>query len=115
MTPSIVNSEPTQELPKQFRNYQNTPERIVNFYKLNHTVQTLSLVLSKKKYYLDQLSESRHERKMGVWEQLVRLNSLVDESDPDTELSQIQHAYQVCRIGNEYEFLIYYRVPKKLD
>ena len=31
---------------------------------------------------------------MGIWEAMEYLNTLVDESDPDTELSQIEHLMQ---------------------
>src|SRR4051812_13899098 len=33
---------------------------------------------------------------MGIWEALEYLDSLVDDSDPDTELSQTQHALQTA-------------------
>jgi inositol oxygenase len=34
--------------------------------------------------------------KMGIWEALDYLNTLVDDSDPDKNLSQIQHNLQVA-------------------
>ena len=85
-----------------FRDYDNAPERVKEFYRLNHAEQTLQTVLEKKKRFLtgkgwnddgDKDSTITTCRR-GVWDQLVRLNSLVDDSDPDTQLSQIQHAYQ---------------------
>ena len=33
---------------------------------------------------------------MGVWEALEYLNTLVDDSDPDTDLSQIEHNLQTA-------------------
>ncbi|KAK7447433.1 hypothetical protein VKT23_014142 [Stygiomarasmius scandens] len=33
---------------------------------------------------------------MGVWQAMEMLNTLVDESDPDTELSQIEHLLQTA-------------------
>ena len=33
---------------------------------------------------------------MGIWEALEYLNTLVDESDPDTDLSQIEHLLQTA-------------------
>ena len=33
---------------------------------------------------------------MTVWEGLEKLNKLLDDSDPDTELSQIDHALQTA-------------------
>jgi inositol oxygenase len=34
------------------------------------------------------------KRRMGVWEAMEYLNTLVDDSDPDTDLSQIEHLMQ---------------------
>ena len=31
---------------------------------------------------------------MGIWEAMEFLNTLVDDSDPDTDLSQIEHLMQ---------------------
>ena len=33
---------------------------------------------------------------MGIWEAMEFLNTLVDDSDPDTELSQIEHLMQTA-------------------
>jgi inositol oxygenase len=73
-----------------FRDYRETVRPGVReFYKLNHTHQTLDFVLKKKAEYLP-----RTKRRMSVWEAMEFLNTLVDESDPDTDLSQIEHLMQ---------------------
>jgi inositol oxygenase len=73
-----------------FRNYEATARPSVReFYKLNHRHQTLDFVLGKKKEYLPLA-----KRKMGIWEAMEFLNTLVDDSDPDTDLSQIEHLMQ---------------------
>ena len=33
---------------------------------------------------------------MGVWEAMEYLNTLVDDSDPDTDLTQIEHLLQTA-------------------
>ena len=33
---------------------------------------------------------------MGIWEAMEYLNTLVDDSDPDTDLSQIEHNLQTA-------------------
>jgi inositol oxygenase len=83
------------EAPKsheQFRDYE-ADERpgVREFYRLNHAQQTLDFVLSQKKKY-----QARTRQRMGIWEALELLNTLVDESDPDTELPQIEHALQTA-------------------
>lgn len=74
----------------QFRDYRKEARPSVKeFYKINHQHQTLDFVLRKK---ADFLSFSRKE--MGIWEAAEFLNQLVDDSDPDTDLSQLQHLLQ---------------------
>src|SRR5262249_12259984 len=61
------------------------------FYRLNHTHQTRDFVLQKQKEY-----SPLNKRKMAIWEALEYLNTLVDDSDPDTDLSQIEHNLQTA-------------------
>lgn len=76
----------------EFRNYE-APARssVREFYYLNHRYQTFDFVQSKKKQYLP-----LRQRQMGIWEAMEFLNTLVDDSDPDTSLSQIEHLVQVA-------------------
>ena len=73
-----------------FRQYP-TEGPIYEFYRQNHAAQTRELVLAKKRQYL-----TLDRRVMGIWEALELLDTLVDESDPDTRLTQIQHALQTA-------------------
>ncbi|KAG2233939.1 inositol oxygenase [Thamnidium elegans] len=75
-----------------FRDYEAADEEqplVAAFYKENHEKQTLEHVLQKKALY-GQLNHAE----MGIWEALELLNTLVDESDPDTQMSQIVHSLQ---------------------
>jgi inositol oxygenase len=73
-----------------FRRYDEAaPDGVREFYRLNHTRQTRAFVLAKKRQY-----GAKQRGEMGVWEALEYLNTLVDESDPDTDLSQIEHLLQ---------------------
>lgn len=75
---------------KTFRDYRaNVRPGVVEFYRQNHANQTLAFVLEKKRQYL-----ARDRRRMGIWEAMEFLNTLVDDSDPDTDLSQIEHLMQ---------------------
>ena len=94
-------------LPKpidQFRDYANARPRVEEFYALNHAHQTLDFVLGKKREYL------RSDRKvMTVWESLDYLNTLVDDSDPDIDFTQIEHALQTAeaiRAANQPRWFI---------
>jgi inositol oxygenase len=77
---------------EQFRDYQAEARASVReFYRLNHTNQTLDFVLEKKKQYA-----AKKRCEMGVWEAIEQLNRFVDDSDPDTELPQIEHNLQTA-------------------
>ena len=76
----------------QFRQYNDTTPPVVReFYRENHASQTLDFVLAKEREY----SPLNHDR-MGIWEAMEKLDTLVDDSDPDTSLSQIEHNLQTA-------------------
>src|SRR3954470_4249886 len=72
--------------PKEaFRDYRaKARPSVKEFYRLNYRHQTLDFVLGKKRDYLP-----LRKRKMSIWEAMEFLNTLVDDSDPDTDLGQI--------------------------
>lgn len=77
---------------EEFRQFNEKASPVVReFYRQNHALQTLDFVRAKKKQYY-----SLNQRTMGIWEAGEYLNSLVDDSDPDTDLSQIQHLLQTA-------------------
>ena len=73
-----------------FRNY-DAEERVSvkEFYRLNHHAQTFDFVQRKKAQYLP-----LQQRRMSIWEAMEFLNTLVDDSDPDADFSQIEHLMQ---------------------
>jgi inositol oxygenase len=75
---------------KTFRDYRdNVRPGVAEFYRQNHKYQTVDFVLAKKREYLQ-----KTKRVMSIWKAMEFLNTLVDDSDPDTELSQIEHLMQ---------------------
>jgi len=93
------------KLAKDFRNYDAEPTGYVReFYRKNHANQTYDFVQEKKRQYL-----TRDRERMNVWEMLEHLNDLVDESDPDTSFTQIDHALQTseaARKANQPRWMI---------
>ena len=82
-----------------YRNYE-TPVRdtVREFYRLNHRYQSYDFVLEKEKEFL------RFDKKeMPVWDAFQFLNQLVDDSDPDTDLDQMQHKKK-CPFGMHFSF-----------
>lgn len=77
---------------ESFRDYRaEARPSVKEFYRLNHAHQTLDFVRAKKREFVP-----GKQRVMGVWEALRFLDTLVDDSDPDIELSQIQHLLQTA-------------------
>jgi len=77
---------------EQFRTYDDhTPPVVREFYRLNHANQTREFVLAKHAQYA-----GLNKCEMGIWEAMEFLNTLVDDSDPDTDLSQIEHNLQAA-------------------
>lgn len=74
-----------------FRNYDDAADRVKNFYREQHYKQTVTYNLqARNRFY----SSTRPRPEMTIWEAMEKLNTLIDESDPDTSLSQIQHLLQ---------------------
>jgi inositol oxygenase len=77
---------------EQFRNYEADARPTVReFYRQNHRHQTYEFAQAKRKEFL-----SLSRRQMSIWEAMEYLNTLVDDSDPDTDLSQLQHLLQTA-------------------
>ena len=67
---------------EDFRNYEADARPTVReFYRQNHRYQTYEFAKAKRREFL-----SLNRRKMGIWEAAEYLNTLVDDSDPDTEI-----------------------------
>ena len=62
---------------------------VAEFYRLNHEGQTVAYVLEKEKEYF-----GLNKGLKTIWEAAEFLNTLVDDSDPDTDLTQIEHLLQ---------------------
>jgi inositol oxygenase len=104
-TTKLVGTNP-EKTKEQFRNYEaNARASVREFYRLNHLYQTYDFVQAKKK---DFLALSR--KKMSVWEAMEFLNTLIDDSDPDTDMSQLEHllqtAEQIRRDGHPRWFIL---------
>ena len=77
---------------ENYRQYEQEARSCVKeLYRLNHQNQTLGFVLGKQAEYT-----SRNKLQMGIWEAMERLDTLVDDSDPDLALPQIVHALQTA-------------------
>ncbi len=75
---------------EEFRVYDAQAQPgVAEFYRLNHENQTVDYVLGKEREYF-----SLNKGKKTIWEAAEFLNTLVDDSDPDTDLTQIEHLLQ---------------------
>lgn len=73
----------------QFRQYEDACDRVKLFYKEQHEKQTVAFNLKARNDF-----KSKTRARMTIWEAMEKLNTLIDESDPDTSLSQIEHLLQ---------------------
>jgi inositol oxygenase len=77
---------------ESFRNYDSpVRDTVREFYRLNHSYQSYDFVLRKEKEFLQ-----FNRKELRVWEAMEFLNTLVDDSDPDTDLDQLQHLLQTA-------------------
>jgi inositol oxygenase len=85
-----VYPQPGAKAKEDYRNYDNPArDSVREFYRLNHRHQTYDFVLQKKEQYL-----GLNRQQLGVFDALDFLNTLVDDSDPDIDLDQLQHLLQ---------------------
>ena len=86
------NGDVESKVKEQYRDYEAEARSTVKeFYRLNHANQSFDFVQQKKAQYL-----SLNRKTMSVWEAMEFLNNLVDDSDPDTDLTQIEHLMQTA-------------------
>lgn len=98
--------EPNQKQKEDYRNYESPARDTVReFYRLNHLNQTFDFVRQKESEFLP-----LRKREMTIYEAIEFLNTLVDDSDPDTDLDQLQHLLQtseaIRRDGHEDWFVL---------
>jgi inositol oxygenase len=96
---------PGQKAREDYRNYDNPARDTVrDFYRLNHRHQTYDFVRQKKQEFL-----RLDRRQMTVLEALDFLDTLVDDSDPDIDLSQREHLLQTAgaiRAGGHEDWFV---------
>lgn len=81
----------TDKDKETFRQYEDACDRVKNFYKEQHEKQTMAYNLAARERFH---SPDRKRVELTIWEAMEKLETLVDESDPDTELGQIAHLLQ---------------------
>ncbi|KAG7692055.1 hypothetical protein KL930_001583 [Ogataea haglerorum] len=76
---------------REYRQYDLAYDRVKQFYKEQHEFQTVAYNIQARINFKTKIRD-----RMTIWDALLKLNNLLDESDPDTELSQIEHALQTA-------------------
>lgn len=85
-----VYPEPDKKARADYRNYASpSRDTVRRFYEENHRLQTVAFGQAKRAEFL-----RLDRRRMSVFDALEFLNTLVDDSDPDIELDQLQHLLQ---------------------
>lgn len=76
---------------EKFRQYDIAKDKVKSFYTEQHEHQTVAYNIQARINF-----KTKTRDKLTVWDALLKLNKLLDDSDPDTELSQIDHAIQTA-------------------
>jgi inositol oxygenase len=97
---------PEHKAAADYRNYDHPARATVReFYRLNHRRQTYDFVRQKQEEFL-----GLNRRCMSILEALDFLDTLVDDSDPDIDLSQREHLLQTAEAiraaGHEDWFIL---------
>ncbi|GFF51193.1 inositol oxygenase 1 [Aspergillus lentulus] len=72
-----------------FRQFNDACDRVRNFYAQQHTLQTVAFNLKARNDF-----HNKTRARMTVWEAMEKLNTFIDECDPDTQESQMTHLLQ---------------------
>ena len=73
------------------RNYEAAAEEVRATYRAQHSRQTLAGAREKAADF-----GALSRREMSMWDVLCELDSVIDDSDPDTGLSQLEHGLQTA-------------------
>ncbi|KAL8584952.1 hypothetical protein ACOMHN_043588 [Nucella lapillus] len=91
-------SDPSKYRPEvkdnnSFRDFRihHVADRVVNTYQLMHTYQTLDFVRNRMAHW-----GSLDHDQLTIMDALEKVNSLVDESDPDLDMPNSFHAFQTA-------------------
>jgi len=103
---AVMNSQELRTEP--FRNYDNSvfQDRVSLFYYNNNINQTVDFVMEQKR----KLFNNSEKFQMTMWDACELMNTLVDQSDTDTEYPQIMHCFQTAEAirkdfpGEEYDW-----------
>lgn len=90
---SPTDCPPLTRSAASYRAYETATSRVRSFYLAQHTHQTHEFNLLRRHQFQ---SPTRPRPKMSIWAACEALNTLVDDSDPDTSLSQIEHLLQTA-------------------
>ncbi|KAJ5726126.1 uncharacterized protein N7483_007483 [Penicillium malachiteum] len=72
-----------------FRQFNDACDRVKNFYAQQHTLKTVAYNLKAQNDF-----HTKTRARMTVWEAMEKLDTFIDECDPDTQESQMTHLLQ---------------------
>jgi inositol oxygenase len=73
------------------RDYDASTDRVRETYRRNHRFQTYEFARTRAEDF-----GAGGRAHMSMWSALMELDRVIDDSDPDTELSQLEHALQTA-------------------
>ncbi|KAG6865496.1 hypothetical protein C0991_002095 [Blastosporella zonata] len=79
----------------RFRDYDAACDRVKNFYKEQHEKQTVEFNIQARVNF-----KKTTRARMGIWEAMEMLNTLIDESDPDVGIFTVKVPSAFLDIGS---------------
>ncbi len=76
-----------------FRDYKNVKNNVVETYRKKHKNQTFKYSVDMNEYFC---GDNINKINSDIWSMLLLSNDIIDESDPDINIGQINHAFQVA-------------------
>ncbi len=76
-----------------FRDYKNVKDNVIETYRKKHKYQTFDYSVSMNENFC---GDNVNKIDSDIWSMLLLSNDIIDESDPDINIGQINHAFQVA-------------------
>src|SRR5690242_3184364 len=86
-------------MEKEWRAHDERNHVVTEFYRAMRTHQTFGYVIRMERKYC-----SEFRRRMSVFEAMDSLTALIDKSDPDITLPNIQHLFQTAEVSFSFSF-----------
>lgn len=83
-------------MSENLRDYNSCSEGVKEFYRTARSHQTVEYVLRMHEWYT-----TKEKKDIDIWESILLMSQIKDNSDPDIDISNINHLFQVAESMRE--------------